>query len=286
MQNNDSHLSDQELLLVADGELPSRRVALARAHLAACWTCRTRMGEIEGTVADFVRLYHNRADSEAGPAAGWRALLKSRLARLVANDKGSIWPTWLNSTLAGRVVACLVAVLICATWIYEIHRQAPSSGIRSRFALRGDSPVPNHSLTPGATLPVTTSDVCTVRRREAQHQIPISLQRKVFEEYGMPDARPTDYELDHLITPDLGGSDDLRNLWPESHSATIWNSYVKDALEDRLYQMVCEGSLDLPTAQHDIATDWIAAYKKYFNTDRPLSDQSRSASASRRGRNG
>jgi hypothetical protein len=34
--------------------------------------------------------------------------------------------------------------------------------------------------------------------------------------------------------------------------------------------MVCGGELDLSTAQRDIAADWIAAYKKYFHTDRPL----------------
>jgi hypothetical protein len=34
--------------------------------------------------------------------------------------------------------------------------------------------------------------------------------------------------------------------------------------------MVCAGKVDLPTAQNDIATDWIAAYKKYFHTDTPL----------------
>jgi hypothetical protein len=26
----------------------------------------------------------------------------------------------------------------------------------------------------------------------------------------------------------------------------------------------------LATAQHEIATNWIEAYKKYFHTDRPL----------------
>jgi hypothetical protein len=34
---------------------------------------------------------------------------------------------------------------------------------------------------------------------------------------------------------------------------------------------VCGGKLNLSTAQRDIATDWIAAYKNYFNTDKPLS---------------
>jgi len=95
------------------------------------------------------------------------------------------------------------------------------------------------------------------------------LQRKIFQEYGVAGAEPRDFELDYLITPELGGAADPRNLWPEPHSATLWNSYVKDDLETRLHQLVCDGSLDLVTAQHDIATDWIAAYKKYFHTDVP-----------------
>ncbi|HZT37758.1 MAG TPA: hypothetical protein VFA28_07660 [Bryobacteraceae bacterium] len=85
----------------------------------------------------------------------------------------------------------------------------------------------------------------------------------------MPDADPRAYEVDYLITPALGGADDLGNLWPQSYSATQWNARVKDALEDRLHELVCSGSLDLATAQREIATDWIAAYKKYFHTDQP-----------------
>ena len=102
----------------------------------------------------------------------------------------------------------------------------------------------------------------------------------------MANAQPRNYELDYLITPELGGSDDVRNLWPEPHGSTVWNSYVKDALEDRLHQMVCDGSIDLVAAQHDIATDWIAAYKKYFHTNKPLSGQTRSSLSPNRGPNG
>ena len=50
---SDMHLSDQELLLAADGELPSRRAAQVHAHLTACWDCRARMAEIEATIGDF-----------------------------------------------------------------------------------------------------------------------------------------------------------------------------------------------------------------------------------------
>ena len=45
---------------------------------------------------------------------------------------------------------------------------------------------------------------------------------------------------------------------------------VKDALENRLHQMVCRGNISLTTAQQDLATDWISAYKKYFHTTQPL----------------
>jgi hypothetical protein len=38
---------------------------------------------------------------------------------------------------------------------------------------------------------------------------------------------------------------------------------VKDRLEDRLHALVVHRKLDLKTAQHEIATDWIATYKKY-----------------------
>ena len=44
---------------------------------------------------------------------------------------------------------------------------------------------------------------------------------------------------------------------------------MKDELEPLLPTLVCCGHAPLAIAQRDMATDWVAAYKKYF-TDRPL----------------
>ena len=44
---------------------------------------------------------------------------------------------------------------------------------------------------------------------------------------------------------------------------------MKDALESQLRGMVCRGNLDLEEAQREIASNWIAAYRKYFQTDTP-----------------
>jgi len=37
---------------------------------------------------------------------------------------------------------------------------------------------------------------------------------------------------------------------------------VKDALERKLHKLLCAGQFDLKTAQSEIASDWIEAYKK------------------------
>jgi hypothetical protein len=50
---------------------------------------------------------------------------------------------------------------------------------------------------------------------------------------------------------------------------------VKDALEDRLRELVCDGSLELAVAQREIAANWIAAYRKYFHTEKPLPEHRR-----------
>jgi hypothetical protein len=110
-------------------------------------------------------------------------------------------------------------------------------------------------------------------------EVPTSLRQKVFQEYGIVNARANDYEIDFLIAPGLGGVEDIHNLWPEPYTSSMWDARVKDTLEEHLHQLVCSGKVDLSTAQNDIADNWIAAYKKYFHTDRPLSLRSRLDSA-------
>ena len=149
-----------------------------------------------------------------------------------------------------------------------------------RSARRGPGPyaavpvtVPNARLTPGVAVATSKEEVC--RESPPKNKIvPVSVQRRVFGAYGIGSADPGSYEVDYLITPALGGSDDIRNLWPQSYSATTWNARVKDALEDRLHQLVCTGAVDLATAQRDISRDWIAAYKHYFHTDGPIDELS------------
>ena len=84
MSSKDSHLSDQELLLAADGELPPARAGQVASHLTECWTCRVRKGELEASIGDFVRTYRGDLDPLLPSPAGPRALLKAQLAEMTA----------------------------------------------------------------------------------------------------------------------------------------------------------------------------------------------------------
>ena len=75
--------------------------------------------------------------------------------------------------------------------------------------------------------------------------------------------------MDRLIPLELGGSNTVENLWPEPFD-TIWNAHVKDALEDRVEQLVCSGQMNLIEAQTAISYNWIDLYKKVFHAELPL----------------
>jgi hypothetical protein len=79
----------------------------------------------------------------------------------------------------------------------------------------------------------------------------------------------SDYEEDHLVPLDLGGSpNDPRDLWPEPWvSADGWHADLKDQLEATLAQLVCSGRVPLAEAQRAIAANWIDAYKHFVTAE-------------------
>ena len=95
---------------------------------------------------------------------------------------------------------------------------------------------------------------------------------EVLRRYGIAPGTHPDFEIDHLIPLCLGGSDDPSNLWPQPRRTIeeTWNAEAKDRLERLMCNMVCEGKIDIATAQQAFATDWIAAYQKYHEGRKSL----------------
>ena len=159
--------------------------------------------------------------------------------------------------LLWAATASLCGLLAAGLWIVRYEIRLTTVARPQTLAS-----IPDSSLTPGATVLLSRQAVCS-QQNIKNKAVPVALQRRVFEEYGMVKVEPRAYEVDYLVTPALGGAEDIHNLWPQSYSA-VWNAQVKDALEDRLRELVCRGSLDLSQAQREIANNWIGAYRSIF----------------------
>lgn len=129
--------------------------------------------------------------------------------------------------------------------------------------------MPNPLLTPGDVLAVAERDICVPGYSKKIRNVPKAVKQEVFRRYAILNPQKGQYEVDHLVPLAIGGSNSIKNLFPQAYQGT-WNARIKDALENRLHRLVCSGKVNLSLVQKEIATDWIGAYKKYFKTDLPV----------------
>ena len=264
------HLSDGELLLLADeGALSARRRSRALAHVAGCPRCAGRRAELTAATSEVGRACRERPTAMT-PLHVARARLRSALDVRPRRPA----PGW-SPLAAGALGAATVLAAVILSW--SAVERGPSDLPSAPPDVAGGAfgpLLPRPDLTPGSVRAVRVADICgdaLAGGPAVASQVP----RQVFEAYGVDYRRAGDYELDFLITPELGGASDASNLWPQPYRSVVWNAYVKDELERHLRRLVCQGAVDLATAQQELAGDWIAAYKRRFNTERPLRDYGR-----------
>jgi hypothetical protein len=140
------------------------------------------------------------------------------------------------------------------------------------YAARGVFITPDPALTPGAADPRVTQDnlattICrsgytaTVRPSTS---VTTPIKKRAMASYGYASDDLASFELDHLVSLELGGApSDPANLWPEPwstrgrrHVAKELGAEGKDVIENRLHTLVCNRTVTLSDAQRRIATDW------------------------------
>lgn len=136
--------------------------------------------------------------------------------------------------------------------------------------------IPNPKITPGvARTDLTVQEICKKKWGKDVRMVTAAMKKQVFTSYGYsgnddkactPDAHGRRCEIDHLISRELGGADDIKNLWPQPYGSKPYNAVLKDKLENRLHKEVCSGAITLKKAQTAISSDWRVAYRKYFGT--------------------
>lgn len=128
--------------------------------------------------------------------------------------------------------------------------------------------LPDPACTPGAASDAVTQDnikttICTkgfTATIRAPEPATSPVKRIAMRAYHEPatDIRTT--ELDHLVPLELGGSNDVKNLWPEpSDEPGKGYANTKDRVEGALKTAVCAGKVPLSVARDLIASDWTTA---------------------------
>lgn len=125
-------------------------------------------------------------------------------------------------------------------------------------AVQGSLPDP--ACTPGDVLSTDLAAICTPGYASNVRNVSASASAGVYAEYGVTSHTTGQFEVDHLISLELGGSNSIANLWPEAANGSP-GFHEKDRVENYLHNQICTGALSLATAQYEIANDWVQVYR-------------------------
>jgi len=139
-------------------------------------------------------------------------------------------------------------------------------GERTRAAACRIGVSPDRLCSPGAYYAgLTRAVICSSGFRTSTiRNVPQSEKYAVEREYGLAAAHyGHTLEIDHIVPLELGGSNDVANLFPERGPGFR----LKDRLENALHDEVCGGRIELRTAQRLIAANWQSLYVRVFGTE-------------------
>ncbi len=123
------HPDSGQLLRYADGELPAREARQVRAHLEACWQCRTELEQLQETVGDCVRYRALMAEHLPPPPAPWMNIYR-RFEQMDAQPaRPRLWERLraaAGSTAVARWAPAALALVLVFALIVHQWRNAPS----------------------------------------------------------------------------------------------------------------------------------------------------------------
>jgi hypothetical protein len=139
----------------------------------------------------------------------------------------------------------------------------PNWGVQTKTTgCQADGPIQDKACTPGAIFPDATKEqICTPGYAGSVRNVTQSTKNKVYAAYGVKTHTTGQYEVDHLVSLQLGGNNQISNLWPEPASPKP-GFHEKDRVENYLHDEMCKGNISVREAQIQIATNWLAVYDR------------------------
>ncbi len=128
----------------------------------------------------------------------------------------------------------------------------------SHCRLRG--PLPDRRCTPGSVFSKSTPRLfCKSGYTRLVRHVTAATKRKIYAAYGITSHHAGQYEIDHLVPLELGGSNSIANLFPEAAKPRP-GFHDKDRLENEVHDRACAGQNGFRSLQKRIASDWTALY--------------------------
>jgi hypothetical protein len=115
--------------------------------------------------------------------------------------------------------------------------------------------LPDPQVTPGAVLTADAKVICRRGYAKSVRHVSEETKNQAYMEYGAKKVKGNCCETDHLISLEIGGSNDITNLWPQPYLPKP-GAREKDKVENYLHAQVCTGKMSLTFAQQIIRTDW------------------------------
>ncbi len=146
--------------------------------------------------------------------------------------------------------------LICAICVI-----CGSARAQAHYRHDGPALLPSARYSPGQVAITDKAKLCPHADTKARRDVPESEKLAVCREYGIAaaDCNGKNYEIDHIISLELGGSNNIQNLFPQPWKP-LPGARQKDKLENWLHGQVCTGKITLHSAQVLIARDWYRLY--------------------------
>lgn len=129
------------------------------------------------------------------------------------------------------------------------------------YRKHGDVLLPDPIETPGAVRTTDVKQICEGGSTKQFRNTKESTKQHVCMMYGLKPhcyGRDTN-EIDHEIALEIGGADEIQNLWPQPYNQHP-GAHEKDALENHLKKMICNGEITPDEAQRRIVKDWYQLY--------------------------
>jgi hypothetical protein len=191
-------------------------------------------------------------------------LSKSLLSTVLALTSCGV-PVSLSITQPHLIGIQIVAPSSHVTGTYRaVCRRSAGDDVRLPVAFCTPGAIRGDMLNPtNATLAATVCHpgwTTTVRPPTSETDRTKTAAMKAYGESAS--LRPT-VEMDHLIPLELGGANDVSNLWPEiSDEPGQGFRNSKDKVENDLKAAVCAHRIAIADAQNAIATNWTTAEAK------------------------